>query len=96
MSRTDALAILIMALATYATRAGGILLAERLPDGPRTERLLTHLSTSIVAAILAPVLLHGDTALRLGVVAAALVMLASRQALAGMAAAVLTTAILRS
>lgn len=96
MSRTDALAILVMALATYATRAGGILLAERLPDGPRTQRLLTHLSTSIVAAILAPVLLHGDTALRLGVAAAAVVVLLSRQALIGMAVAVLTTAIFRT
>lgn len=96
MSRSDALAILVMALATYATRAGGIMLAERLPDGPRTQQSLTHLSTSIVAAILAPVLLHGDTALRLGVAVAALVMLVSRQALPGMAAAVLTTAMFRS
>ena len=48
------LAILGMALATYATRAGGLWLMARVPPSPPVERWLRQVPAATLAAIAAP------------------------------------------
>jgi uncharacterized membrane protein len=48
------LAILAMALVTYATRAAGPWLVARLPPSPRLQSGLRHLPGAILAALVAP------------------------------------------
>lgn len=61
--RTEALvAILGMALVTYATRAGGFWLLGRVPVTPRVASWLRHLPGAILVALVAPAALAGGPA----------------------------------
>ncbi len=69
--RADAvIAILGMAGVTYMLRAGGLLLAARLPKAGRWERALSSLPGAVLVAIVVPNVIDAGT---LGVVAAAAV-----------------------
>ncbi|MGD8563650.1 MAG: AzlD domain-containing protein [Desulfarculaceae bacterium] len=54
---TSLVVILGMALATYATRAGGLLILGRVRPSPRLSAWLGHIPGSVLASIVAPVLL---------------------------------------
>jgi len=56
------LAIAGMALATYLTRASGLLLSSRLSLGPRGQAFLAALPGSILTAIVAPAVLASGPA----------------------------------
>jgi uncharacterized membrane protein len=90
VTRDTALAILGMALATYGTRAGGLLLAARLPQSGRGARWLRQIPASVLAAIVAPAILTGGPAEALAALATALVAAASKNLFAAMAAGVAT------
>ena len=61
--RTEAvLAILGMALVTYATRAGGLWLIGRVAPTPRVETWLRALPGAIIVSLVAPVALGGGPA----------------------------------
>ena len=54
---TDAeavLTILLMGLATYATRVGGLLLVRRFKPGPFLEAWFSHVPGAVFAALVAP------------------------------------------
>ncbi|MDR3640002.1 MAG: AzlD domain-containing protein [Humidesulfovibrio sp.] len=51
---TALLTILGMALATYVSRAAGLLLMRRMTPGPRTERFMRAIPGAILASIIAP------------------------------------------
>lgn len=89
------LAIAGMALVTYATRAGGVLLMGLVPITPRVEAFLRHLSSSVLVALVVPAALKGDPAALVAVAAAGLVMAVTRQMIAAMAAGVAGAALLR-
>lgn len=89
------LAIVGMALVTYATRAGGVLLMGLVPITPRVEAFLRHLSSSVLVALVVPAALKGDPAALVAVAAAGLVMAVTRQMIAAMAAGVAGAALLR-
>lgn len=63
------LTILFMALATYATRAGGLWLASRLRMSERVEAWLNHIPGAILISIVAPTVLAGGIADALAAVA---------------------------
>jgi len=67
------LAILLMALATYATRAGGLWLASRLRLSRRVEAWLDHIPGAILVSIVAPVVLASGPAEALAGLAVVLV-----------------------
>lgn len=48
------LAIVLMGLATYATRAGGFLLIRRFRPGPFLEAWFGHVPGAVFAALVAP------------------------------------------
>ena len=70
------LTIVLMALVTYATRAGGLWLASRLALSERAEAWLDHIPGAILVSIVAPVVLAGGLAEALA--ALAVILVASR------------------
>ena len=53
--RTESLVTIFgMALATYATRAGGLWLIGRVPPTPRVERWLRYIPGAVLVAIVVP------------------------------------------
>ena len=67
------LTIVLMALATYATRAGGLWLASRLALSERAEAWLDNIPGAILVSIVAPVVLTGGLAEALAALAVVLV-----------------------
>lgn len=55
-----AIAITGMALVTYATRAGGLVIARVLPSTPFVTAFLKHLGTSVIVALVVATLAKGD------------------------------------
>ncbi|PAU75207.1 AzlD family protein [Halomonas salipaludis] len=86
------LAILSMALVTYLTRSGGVLVMSRIPIGPRVERFINAMAGSVLVAVITPMALYGDWGARLALVATFGVMLTSRKPLLGIAAGIATAA----
>jgi uncharacterized membrane protein len=84
-------ALLAMALATYAMRAGGYWLMGRVALTPRLTRMLEALPGSIVAATVLPIVVKGGAVALLAVGTAGVLMWVKRNdflaVLAGMAVA---------
>ncbi|HET7477995.1 MAG TPA: AzlD domain-containing protein [Rubrobacteraceae bacterium] len=69
------LTILLMALATYATRAGGLWLTSRLKMSGRVEAWLNYVPGAILISLVAPTVLAGGIADTLAAVAVLIVAL---------------------
>lgn len=89
-------AILLMALATYATRAGGFVLMSYVAIRPRIERFLRHSAGGVLIAIVAGGAGKGDLAFWIGLGVVIAVMLGSKKAMAAMLAGVAAAAALRA
>ena len=89
------LAIILMALVAYATRLGGVLAMSLVTVTPRVEAFLRQLAASVLIAVVVPAAARGGPAAWLAVAAAGLVMVVSRNALAGMVVGVVAAAGLR-
>ena len=68
------IAILAMALVTYAVRAGGFLLMGYIPLTKRVRAFLQALPGAVVVAIIVPIAVHGGTAAAAAVIVALIVM----------------------
>lgn len=95
MSLEALLAILGMAAVTYAIRAGGLLLANRLPSTGFVAAWLRHLPGAVLAALIAPVILRGGPAEAIAAVATALIYIVSRNLFAAMVGGVLVVYLAR-
>lgn len=89
------LAIVIMALVTYLTRAGGVFVMSRVPIGPRVERFINAMAGSVLVAVITPMAVNGDWGARMALIATLVVMLALRKPLPAIAAGILTAALWR-
>jgi branched chain amino acid efflux pump len=90
------LAILAMAIATYATRSGGLWLMSRLPPSTWLEASLRHLPGALLISLVAPLALHDGLA---GVLAGAVVAFVARrtgQILPALVVGVVLVALLRA
>ena len=87
--------ILGMALVTFAVKAGGLLLANRLPRDGFAAAWLRHIPGAVLASLVAPALVTGSAAEVIAAVATGLVYIASRNLLAAMAAGVATVYLAR-
>lgn len=83
------IAILGMALVSFAVKAGGLLLANRLPTDGFAAAWLRHIPGAVLAALVAPALVTGSSAEIIAAAATALVYVVTRNLLAAMAAGVL-------
>lgn len=92
---TPYLAILAMAAATYAMRAGGLWVAARFPLTPRLRRFLEYLAGSIMVALVVPLALHGGPVLIAAVALAAVLAVTTGRGWLAVAGAVALAAGLR-
>ena len=74
MTGQSLLAILLMGVATYATRAGGFWLASRTTPGPFLRAWLEQLPGAVFAALVAPMVVSAGPAGWLAAVAGFLAM----------------------
>ncbi len=77
---SSALALGVIAVVTYITRVGGLVIMSRISITKRIERSLGALAGSVIVAIVAPAALEGDLAAKAAVVAAIVTMLLTRNA----------------
>ncbi|MBZ0332263.1 AzlD domain-containing protein [Halomonas sp. ANAO-440] len=88
-------AIVIMALVTYLTRAGGVFIMSRVPIGPKVERFINAMAGSVLVAVITPMAVHGDWGARLALVATLAVMLLLQKPLPAITAGIVTAALWR-
>ena len=89
------IAILGMALVTFAVKAGGLLLANRLPRQGFAAAWLKHIPGAVLASLVAPALVTGSAAEVIAAAATALVFIVARSLLPAMAAGVLAVYLAR-
>ena len=95
MSAESLLAILGMAAVTYAIRAGGYLLATRLPETGFIASWMKHLPGAVLAALVANAIIAGGAAEALAAAAVAVLYLVTRNLFAAMAGGVLAVYLTR-
>ncbi|MFG6137416.1 AzlD family protein [Halomonas sp. B23F22_10] len=88
-------AIVLMALVTYLTRVGGVLVMSWVPIGPRVERFINAMGGAVLVAVITPMAVNGDHGSRLALVATLVVMLATQKPLFAIAAGVASAALWR-
>jgi branched-subunit amino acid transport protein len=89
-------AVLGMALVTYGTRVGGLWLVSLAEQTPQLTRLLQHLGTGVLTALVVAGLLDGDAALRIGAVMAIVLMRVTGHMLTAIGGAAITAAFVRA
>lgn len=89
------LAILGMAAVTYAIRAGGYLLASRLPTTGFVAAWMRHLPGAVLAALVAPALIEGSLPEWLAAAATVGIYVLTRSLFAAMAGGVATVFVAR-
>jgi branched-subunit amino acid transport protein len=95
MSLEALIAILGMAAVTFAIRAGGLLLANRLPTTGFVASWMKHVPGAVLAALVAPAILAGGAAEAVAAAVTALVYLVSRNLFAAMLGGVLAVYLAR-
>ncbi len=87
--------VLLMAVATLATRWGGVYVMAFVPIGQRVRRFIGAMSGSVLVALLAPMALEGDNGARLALLSTAITMLVVKKPLPAIAAGIVTAALFR-
>lgn len=95
MSLEALITILGMAAVTFAIRAGGLLLANRLPSTGFVASWMKHVPGAVLAALVAPAILAGGAAEAIAAAVTALVYLVSRNLFAAMLSGVLAVYLAR-
>lgn len=96
LTSPEALAAIVgMAVVTFMVKAGGLLLANRLPRDGFAAAWLRHLPGSVLAALVAPAVVTGNAAEAIAAAVTALVYVVTRSLLPAMAAGVLTVYVAR-
>jgi uncharacterized membrane protein len=90
------LAIALMALATYATRAGGVWLANRFDLSERAGAWLDAIPGAILVSLVAPTVLTGGPAEALAALAVVVVAVRSGSLPLAMATGVVAVVVLRA
>lgn len=95
MSLEALITILGMAAATFAIRAGGLLLANRLPTTGFVASWMKHVPGAVLASLIAPAILAGGAAEAIAAAATALIYIVSRNLFAAMLGGVLAVYLAR-
>ncbi len=90
------LTILGMAVATYATRAGGLFLIGRVGMSPRLQSWLSYIPGCVLLSIVAPSVYSGGVSDAIAALITLLVALRTRNLLLAMIAGVASVVILRT
>ena len=84
-----------MAIVTYVTRVGGLWIVGFVSETPRLGRVLQHLATGVLTALVVSGLVKSDAALAVAALTAVVVMRLSGQLLTAIAGAAVAAAIVR-
>lgn len=95
MSLEALIAILGMAAVTFAIRAGGLLLANRLPTTGFVASWMKHVPGAVLAALVAPAILAGGAAEAIAAAVTALIYVVGRNLFAAMLGGVLAVYLAR-
>lgn len=95
MSLEALAAILGMVVVTFAIRAGGYLLASRLPSTGFVANWMKHLPGAVLASLIAPAILAGGMAEAIAAAVTAAIYVVSRNLFAAMAGGVLAVYLAR-
>lgn len=95
MSLEALIVILGMAAVTFAIRAGGLLLANRLPTTGFVASWMKHVPGAVLASLIAPAILAGGAAEAIAAAATALIYIVSRNLFAAMLGGVLAVYLAR-
>jgi uncharacterized membrane protein len=87
--------VLGMAIVTYGTRVGGFLIVGLVRDTARLSRVLQHLVTGVLTALVVAGLRESDVTVAVAVLAAIILMRASGQFLLAIGGAAATAALVR-
>lgn len=87
--------IAAMAVATLATRWGGVFIMAFVPISYRVKQFISGMSGSVLVALLAPMAMHGDGGARLALLTTAITMLLLKKPLPAIAAGILAAALYR-
>ena len=85
-----------MAVVTYFTRVGGLWIVSFARDTPRLSRVLQHLATGVLTALVVSGLREGDAAIAVAALAAVILMRTTGQFLAAIGGAAVAAAIVRA
>lgn len=86
------LAITLMVVIAYGSRVLGLLVMSHVPLGPRVRRFVDAMSSSVLIAVITPIIVHGDGGVRLAALAAGTVAVAFRSPLVSIAMGMLCAA----
>jgi uncharacterized membrane protein len=95
VSLESLITILGMAAITYAIRAGGLLLASRLPETGFVASWMKHVPGAVLASLVAPAILKGGPAEAIAAAAVALLYIVSRNLFVAMVGGVLAVYLAR-
>ncbi|NWN83245.1 MAG: AzlD domain-containing protein [Halomonas sp.] len=87
--------LLAMAVATLATRWGGVFVMSFVPIGYRVRQFIHAMSGSVLVALLAPMAVTGDNGARLALLTTAMIMLVLKKPLPAIAGGILVAALFR-
>lgn len=94
-SSQSLMVILAMAGIAYGSRLVGFLLMAKVPIGPQMRRFIDGMASSVLVAVVAPMVVYGDGATRLAAVVATGIALWLRLPLIAIAVGMLAAALWR-
>ena len=90
------IAILGMALVAFATKAGGLLLATKLPREGFVAAWLKHIPGAVLASLVAPAIITGNLAEAIAALATGIMFIVSKNLIAAMVTGVATVLLVRT
>ncbi|TVP43471.1 MAG: AzlD domain-containing protein, partial [Halomonas sp.] len=85
-------AIMMMVVIAYGSRVLGLFIMSRVPLGLRVRRFVDAMSSSVLIAVITPIIVHGDGGARLAAIAAGTVAIVLRSPLVSIAMGMLCAA----
>jgi uncharacterized membrane protein len=79
------LAISLMVVIAYGSRVLGLVVMSHVPLGPYVRRFVDAMSSSVLVAVITPMVVHGDGGVRVAAVAAGAVAMGLRRPLVSIA-----------
>ncbi|MCO7228516.1 AzlD domain-containing protein [Halomonas sp. CnH100-B] len=64
------IAITLMVVIAYGSRVLGLMVMSHVPLGPRVRQFVDAMSSSVLIAVITPIIVHGDGGVRLAAIAA--------------------------
>lgn len=88
-------AITMMIVIALVSRIGGLLIMSRLPIGPKVRRFVDAMATSVLIAVITPMVVDGDGGTRVAALAAGAVAIWLRSPLMAIAMGMVSAALWR-